>query len=509
MLAGIFSDHAVLQRDLAVPVWGTAVAGTEVTVAFAGQKKTAVVDANGKWSVKLDPLPASSEPRELTVFDVANPDRAIVLKDILVGEVWVGSGQSNMEMPVSSFMAGDPVLDAAAKETYPQLRMLNIISGQKWQEAKPDALKKFSALLFAFGHALQTELHVPVGLVIGAASGTPSGFWLSEEMYRSDPACAEVVRKFAPTYNYDELLTKYNEARARYDQDLAAWKPLAEAAKEADKPLPPAPPAPPTIGKAGETNYGKIGGCYEVYIGPAVGYGIRGVLWDQGESGTDIVGVDQVTLMGALIGGWRKAWGQGNFPWLYIQKPSGGGCAWEYADPLHLHADQFMPLPEAIPAPPDDSYSPETFVRLMKYPATHMVTSSDLGGDTHPVNKSAYGVRAAQVALATVFGRKIEYLGPLYASQQFNGGKVTLSFTHVGKGLAFKHGDRLQGFMIAGEDKHFVWADAVIDGDRVVVSSKDVPGPVAVRYAWSPTFPWANLFNLDGLPAQPFRTDRW
>ncbi len=138
-----------------------------------------------------------------------------------------------------------------------------------------------------------------------------------------------------------------------------------------------------------------------------------------------------------------------------------------------------------------------------------MVTSSDLGGGTHPVNKSAYGARAAQVALAAVYGRKIEVLGPLYASQQIDGGKVVLRFTHAGKGLAFKNGDRLQGFMIAGESKKFVWADAVIEGDRVVVSSKDVPRPVAVRYAWAATFSWANLFNRDGLPAQPFRTDRW
>jgi sialate O-acetylesterase len=138
-----------------------------------------------------------------------------------------------------------------------------------------------------------------------------------------------------------------------------------------------------------------------------------------------------------------------------------------------------------------------------------MVTSSDLGAGLHPADKSAYGARAAQVALATVYGRKIEYLGPLYASHQIEAGKVIVQFTHVGKGLAFRNGERLQGFMIAGEDKKFVWADAVIEGDKVVVSSKDMSSPSAVRYAWAATFPWANLFNQDGLPAQPFRTDRW
>ena len=510
-LAGVFSDHAVLQRDMADPVWGTADAGTEVVVEFANQKKMATADVNGKWRVKLDPMPASAEPREFKLSDAKHPDHAIVLKDILVGEVWIGSGQSNMSIPVGFFTANDPDLDANAKETSPQLRLLQM--GQKWKEAEPESNRQFSALLFSFGMPLQKQLGIPVGLILGAASGTPSGYWLSEEMYRADAGCAAVAKKFAETYDFEKEKAKYEEAKKKYDEDYAKWKPLADAAKQEGKPLPPAPRVMDQAVPAGEFQLygdkGKIGALFEGIIRPYVGYGIRGVLWDQGESGTRILGIDQVTLMGALIRGWRTAWGQGDFPWLYIQKPSGGGCAWDYTDPLHRLADKFALLPRAIPAPPNDTYSHETFVRLMKYPHAYMVTSSDLGSGLHPANKSAYGARAAQVASAAVYGVKIEYLGPLYASCQLDGGKITLSFTHVGKGLACKNGDHLQGFMIAGADKKFVWADAAIEGDKVVVSSKDVPNPAAVRYAWGNTFPWANLFNQDGLPAQPFRTDQW
>jgi sialate O-acetylesterase len=237
-------------------------------------------------------------------------------------------------------------------------------------------------------------------------------------------------------------------------------------------------------------------------------FGIRGVLWDQGESGTAVFGVDQYTLMGALIRGWRKEWGQGDFPFLYVQKPSGEGCAWDPEDPVTNKANKFAPLPAAVPATASGVYR-ETHVRIAQYPGTAMVISTDLGSGIHPTNKSGYGSRAARVALGMVYGRKIEYYGPVYASHKVEGNKVRVSFTHVGAGLAFKHGDKLQGFAVAGEDKVFHWADAVIDGDTVVVTSDKVAKPVAVRYAWADKHPWANLFNKDGLPAQTFRTDGW
>ena len=500
-LSKVFTPHMVLQREMQVPIWGSAAPGETVSVKFRDQTKAAVADKDGKWSVKLDTLTAGG-PDVLTIGD-----KQII--DVLVGDVWVGSGQSNMDMLVPSYTEKDPVLATNAKAAYPKVRLLKKGANDVWQEATPENIAGFSALLFSFGVPLQKETGVPVGLMVGAVGGTPSGYWLSDEMYRSDAACAEEVKRFAPTYKYEELLAKYTADKAKYDEEVKVWKPLAEEAKKENKPAPPAPRGPQPVGKAGEANSGKIGQLFEAFIRPYVGYAIKGVLWDQGESRTNIAGVDQYTLMGALIKGWRKDWGQGDFPFLYIQKPSGGGPAWDYNNPVTKNADKFEPLPANVPPPAPADYSYEMHLKIMQYPNTFMVTSLDLGSGTHPVNKSGYGVRAADVALGAVYGRKSEIYGPLYASHKVNDGKVTITYTHTGKGLAYKIGDKLQGFEIAGADKKFVWANCEIEGDTVVVSSESVPQPAAVRYAWAGSFHWANLFNKDGLSAQPFRTDDW
>jgi sialate O-acetylesterase len=498
-LSKVFTPHMVLQRGMPVPIWGTAAAGEKVEVKFRDQSKTATAGADGKWSVKLDALKVGG-PDVLTIGGKK-------IEDVLVGDVWVGSGQSNMDMTTTSYTANDPGLAKIVAENYPKVRLLKKDAGAVWQEATPANNTGFSAMLFSFGIPLQKELDVPVGLMVGAVGGTPSGYWLSEEMYNADPACKAAIEKFAKTYNYEAEVEKYKVAKEKYDQDLAAWKKLADAAKAEGKPAPAGQPRPPQPAlKAGEPR-GKIGNLFESYIRPYVGYAIKGVLWDQGESGTAITGVDQYSLMGALIKGWRKDWGQGDFPFLYVQKPSGGGCAWDYNDPVTSQANKFSPLPAAVPPAPTGDYTHPVYLRLMNYPNTIMVTSTDLGPGTHPTNKSGYGIRGARTALAAVYGEKHEYYGPLYASHQIAGDKVTIKFTHTGKGLAFKNGDKLQGFAIAGADGKFVWGDAKIEGDTVIVSSKDVPKPAVVSYAWSATFPWANLFNQDGLPAQPFRTD--
>lgn len=501
-LSKVFTPHMVLQRDMKVPVWGTAAPDESVAVKFAGQSLTTKADEKGAWRVQLEPLKSNAEPLSMTVNDK-------VIDDVLVGDVWIGSGQSNMDMPVASYVTNDPVLKEAADKSYPHLRLMRKDANAVWETSTPETNQKMSALLFSFGFALQKDAGVPVGLMVGAVGGTPSGFWLSEEMYRSDAACAEAVKKFALTYDHAALLAKYQADKAKYDQEFAAWKTAAEAAKTEGKPAPRGPRAPQMPGKPGETNGGKVGQLFEAFIRPYVGYAMKGVLWDQGESRTNIVGVDQVTLMGALIGGWRKAWGQGDFPWLYVEKPSGGGCAFEYAAPIHRGAEKFQPLPKTIPNNPDREYSHVAFEQIMKYPDTHMVISSDLGAGIHPPNKSAYGARAVQVALAVAYAKGNEYLGPQLADHTISGGKVTLGLKRTGKGLAFANADKLQGFSIAGADKKFVWADAEIRGDKVIVSSKEVPQPAAVRYAWGNAFQWANLFNKDGLPAQPFRTDAW
>lgn len=493
-LPNVLSSHMVLQRDIPLPVWGTAAPNEKVAVeiipsAGPGQKKQTVADAKGKWIVKLDPMAASTQP--LTLVVQGDSGRKVI-SDVLVGDVWVGSGQSNMQMGGGSYTNNDAVLARnIAAGPYPLLRV--IAPGKPWMESTPDTLRGFSALLFSFGMPLQKEINVPVGLMVGAVGGTPSGFWLSQTAYDNDPACKEVVAKYAKTYNYDEAVKKY-------EVNLEKWKKAVEEAKRKGETR--LPRAPQKAMKAGEC-WGKVGNLYERNILPYIPYAIRGVLWDQGESGTAIEGVDQYTLMGALIRGWRKEWGQ-DFPFIYVQKPSGGGCAWDTSDPVTCKGENCEKLPAVVP---NGGEYRETHIRIMGYPNTFMAISSDLGPGIHPVNKSGYGARAARVALGAVYGKPVEIYGPVYKAHKIDGNKVIVSFEHVGRGLAFKNSEKLQGFAVSGDDSKFVWADAVIEQNTVVLSSDKVAKPVAVRYAWANQHRWANLFNKDGLPALPFRTD--
>ena len=484
----VFSDHAVLQRNMAVPVYGQAAPNEKVTVAFRDQRKSTQAGADGAWLVKLDPLKAGG-PDTLTVTG----NNTVTLSDVLVGEVWVGSGQSNMAGGVGGYAKADEVLAKLAARDYPKLRLNN--RGGAWRTADEKNIAGFSALLFAFGVRVHEELDVPVGLMLGAVGGTPSGYWFTADMLKADTAAEAAIAKAAATYDHAARLKKY-------ESDLAGWEKAAAVAKQKNEKEPRKPDLPL---KPGECR-GKIGNLYEANIKGMVGYGIAGVLWDQGESGTAIEGLDQYYAMGALIRGWRRAWGQGEFPFIHVQKPSGGGPAWDAADPVTSKGETFMPLPPQVPQ--DGKYR-EVHIKISAYPNTALAISSDLGPGIHPINKSGYGARAARVAMGLVYGKKIEYYGPTYKSHAVEGNQVRIRFDHVGQGMAFKHGDKLQGFAVAGDDKVFHWADATIDGESVVVSSAKVAKPVAVRYAWSQTHRWANLFNKDGLPALAFRTDEW
>lgn len=490
----MFSNQAVLQQQTDAPVYGTANAGENVTVEFRGTTRTTATGPDGKWLLRI-PTGAAGGPFTLKINN-------LTLEDILVGEVWVGSGQSNMDMVVGNYTAGDEVLKKLAEGgPYPQLRLARRRAGG-WTDSSPANAARFSALCFAFGLQLQQQLGVPVGLLVGAVGGTPSGFWLSEQAFADDQPCRDVIAKYAATYNFETALKNYDVQVKDYEAKLAKWK-ENEADNKAKNIRPPGAPRKPV--KAGEC-YGKVGNLYEANIRPFLPYAIKGVLWDQGESGTAIEGVDQYTLMGALIRGWRKEWQEPDFPFLYVQKPSGGGPAWDYTDPVSMRANKLAPLPAQIP---DSGHWREIHLRIREYPHTYMVTATDLGDGVHPVNKSGYGARAARVALGAVYGRPLEYYGPLFKEARPDGARLVVSFTHVGKGLAFKGGDKLQGFAIAGDDHRWVWADAAIVGDTVVLTSPLVAKPVGVRYAWGQTHPWANLFNQDGLPAQAFRSVTW
>jgi len=487
---GTFASHMVLQREKPIAVQGSAARNEEVTVEFAGQKKTAKADGKGKWTITLDPLEASKEPRIMVVRGASGAP--VQFEDVLVGEVWLGTGQSNYAFSYegqAKDSAGrgekDEMLAAIVNAQHPLVRFNG--GRNNWVAATdPETNKGFSALMLAFGVALQKELDVPVGLrPAPVLNAVPAGV-AGRAAYESDPGYSR------------ELERVKKETAAKHEAALKAWEDDCRKARAENKPEPARPAAPPEPGSGG-FGYSSVPDAF------------RGLLYDHGEAGTGINGIDRPTAWAAMNRIFRKEWGQPDFPFLFVQKPVGGGCAWDPKDPVTSFASPFAPLPKTVPDNARGTYNidRDDFLRLLGEPGMFMVTSSDLGGYTHPTCKSGYGARAARVALGAVYGRKIEIYGPTYKSHTIEGSKVRVQFTHVGQGLAFRHGDKLQGFALAGDDRVFHWADAMIDGDTVVVLSPQVPKPVNVRYAWAGSPAWANLFNKDGLPALSFRTDNW
>ena len=479
----MFGDHMVLQRGMPVPIWGTADSGEKVTVSFRDQKKETTADQEGKWKVKLDPLKVGAAGK-LTVAGKTTR----VLSDVLVGDVWLGSGQSNMSWRVGKFVAGDEALAAMVKAgPYPNLRLYQ----GDWKIAAADDIGNFSALMFSFGLPLQKELDVPVGLIVGAVSGTASGRWLSPEMLLDDPGLKKTLESNEPGK------TLLKEIKA-HPQALANWEEAAKQAAADGKPVPEKPALP-----------SHLGDLYAQFIEPVVPYAIRGVVWDQGEGGTRIKGVShQFPVMHALIQGWRKAWGQGDFPFLCVQKPSGGGCAWDaQGNPLTRMASKFVPQPTEPNDPRNGKWRCNQ-IQLIDLPKTALVITSDLGSGIHPPDKSSYGRRSYDIALSYVYGGNSPIYGPRYDSHVVEGKQIRVRFKHVGKGLVIRHSAKLQGFEIAGKDHPWHWAEAKIEGDTVVVSSQKVPHPVHIRYKSHNSSPWANLFNNDRWPAFAFNT-RW
>ncbi|MCX6997356.1 MAG: hypothetical protein NTV49_09775 [Kiritimatiellaeota bacterium] len=467
----MFSDHMILQRDMAVPVWGTATPGETIVVAFRDQKKQTTADAQGNWQVKLDPLKAG-EPGELTVRG-GQAGEAVTFADVLAGEVWIGTGQSNMAGHTGGYRKGDEALNAWAEDA--SNRKIRLYDTQKgvWKTASPKTIDPFSALGFAFCYSLSKGLNVPIGMMVVAYGGRPSGDWITPEMAAGSG---------------DPILRKLGVANR-----------TAAAGQTADK---------PAGGKPRFLTREQMGLTYKNGIKRFWPYGIRGVLWDQGEAGTALEGVDQCTAMSALVAGWRKDWGQGDFPFLHLQKPSGGGCAWDPADPVNRGAAAFTPQPaEPQQMSHDKMDYTLNHIRMGTIKNAPLVTTMDLATGVHPATKSAYGSRACRVALGAVYGRDVAICGPVYRSHVVAGGSLRITFDHVGKGLAIRLGAKLQGFEIAGADGKWDWAEANIDGNTVVLRSGAVPAPTQVRYAFNPRPSYANLFNKDGLPALMFTTE--
>lgn len=477
----VFSDHMVLQREVPVPVWGWADPGTEITVVFAGQVKRATADRQGNWRVQLDPMGASEQPRELRVGAVAttasSPEQ--VVRDVLVGEVWLASGQSNVDMLVKS--AHDPEREAATADL-PHIRVFRAaqtiavepardVKGGTWRICTPVSAPELSALGFFFARELHRRLGVPVGIVQCSWGNTPAESWMSRETLLALPETREHFTVWL------QAVRAVPDGEARFEEHHREWVRQYQAQAKGG------PKAPKTFAKQAPS------GAYNAMIAPLTALRFRGAIWYQGETNGNNDPRPYGAILRGLIQSWRRTWGVGDFPFLFVQlanhhqrRPDPAEEPW-----AELREGQRLALAE---------------------PATAMVVAIDVGGDgIHPRNKQEVGRRLARAARAVAYREPIEYSGPLYASMAIEGTAIRLTFTHA-QGLRARGGRPLEGFAIAGADRRFVWAEARIEGPTVFVSSPQVPTPVAVRYAFADN-PACNLENAAGLPASPFRTDGW
>jgi len=482
-LPAVIGDNMVLQQGQKITIWGWAEPNEEVmaSVSWQSMEWGVTADEGGKWMFKMNP-PEIGGPYEMTL----RGKNTITIKNILVGEVWVCSGQSNMQWAVEQ--AADPEQEIAAAK-YPNISLFSVerkVAEEpqgdcvgSWQPCSPDTVGGFSAVAYYFGRELHKELNIPIGLIHTSWGGTPAEAWTSKDALQSEPVCAPILQRYA------DAVAKYPEAMKEYERKVDEWKAaVAKAKAEGSKP-PHRPGAP-----FGPGNPHSPAGLYNAMIAPLVPYGIRGAIWYQGESNAGRA-YQYRELFPAMIKCWRKDWGQGDFPFLFVQLAN------------------FMAVkPE--PAESEWAELREAQLMTLALPNTGMAVIIDIGeaDDIHPKNKQDVGKRLALWALAKTYAKTLVYSGPLYKSMNVEGNKIVLRFDHVGGGLVAHGEGPLKGFAIAGADRKFVWADATIDGDKVVVSSEKVAEPVAVRYAWADN-PVCNLYNKEGLPASPFRTDDW
>jgi sialate O-acetylesterase len=486
-LPHVFTDGAVLQRDRAVPVWGTAAAGKKVIVKFAGQEKSAQAAADGKWRVDLDAMPASAEGRLLEVAEEGG--QKVEVKDLLVGEVWLASGQSNMEWTIANTRPED--LQIAKAGPVPLLRILTVAKKLspyrledfegRWQPATPDTVPGFSAVAYFFGRRLTEELGVPVGLINSSWGGSRIEPWLADEGFADVPDLRE-MREFRQSRTPGS--EGYNQLLKRHLDATRAWLETAERNLHNRQPVPGQPSAPPVL----PVGHVQAMGTYQAMIHPLVPYALRGFLWYQGESNVG-EGMLYTLKMEALIKGWRHQFGVPQAPFLYVQlAPYNYGGEREGALQAFWVAQQ----------------------HALKIPHTGMAATLDIGNpaDIHPRNKSEVGRRLALWALADTYGKQgIVKSGPVFESFEVAGDAIRVRFGSSPTGLTTRDGKVPTHFEVAGADWNFKPATAEISGNEpvVVLRSAEVPQPVMARYAWHQTAE-PNLANREGLPATAFHT---
>ena len=491
-LASPFGDHMVLQRDMKVPVWGTADAGEQVVVNFNNQKIVTVADAQGNWKISLAKLSAGG-PHILT----ATGRNTVTLHDVYVGEVWICSGQSNMDMTVAredrSWCGVINEKEEVANANYPTIRVFDVdftpnekvqktVTG-KWEVVSPLTIGHLSAAAYFFARDLQAKLKVPVGLITTAFGASTAEGWISREAMQSNKKLSFLLDSFQSKLN---RYTADTEAKTKYLAAREKWKVDADKAKAEGKAPPRGPRNPdPVMDQHNATV------LWNGMVAALVPYAIRGALWYQGESNGPTANIYK-DIMETLITDWRKQWQQGDFPFIYVQ----------LANHEKLVTDPIKNDPMVTVR--------DHQLQNLSIPNTAMVVAIDNAdpadyGNIHPKNKQQIGNRLSLAALGLVYGENLVYSGPIFEKMSSEGNKVRLRFKNVGSGLQVK-GDTLKGFAIAGPDKKFVHANAVLDGNTVVLTATDIASPVAIRYGWAKN-PDVNLYNKQGLPASPFKTD--
>ncbi len=477
-LPAIIGDNMVLQRDMPNPVWGWANPGADVSVSLAGQNLQAKAGEDGKWKVVLPPMTGSHHALILTI---ASQGETLHLTNVVVGEVWVCSGQSNMQWAVSQ--SNDADLEIASAN-YPNIRFISVpqtgtqekqddFRGQ-WDLCTPETVGAFSGVGYFFGRQLHQILGVPIGLIDNAWGGSSAEAWVSRETMENDERFRSVMEQWKKT-----------EASYDFEKVLADWQAKANEAQAAGKPV----PRRPTDVLKGQHRPGNL---WAGVLHPIIGYGMRGVIWYQGESNAGRA-YQYKDLFSLMITEWRKAWGIGDFPFYWVQ----------LAD---------FKAEKAEPGDSDWAELREAQTQTLELPNTGQAVIYDLGEgrDIHPRDKQNVGKRLARIALARDYGQSFEYLNPSYKSMEVKDGKVVLTFENVGsEGLYAFDTEEVVGFAVAGEDKAWHWATGkVVAPNQVEVTCAEVAQPVAVRYAWADN-PVANLRGRNGLPVIPFRTDDW
>ena len=498
-LPTIFSDNLVLQQGKPVAIWGSASADEEITVRFAGQTQVTRTDLEGKWRVTLNPLPANAQPQEMII----SGSNTVTLKNLLIGEVWVCSGQSNMQWTVSQ--SGNAQQEIAGAKA-PQIRMFTVeratgmspatdVQGS-WKEANPANVGDFSAVAYFFGRHLHQALSVPVGLINTSWGGTRIEAWTSRESLEERPCAAQMLS------DWDRIRQSWDAAAeaTQFEASKTAWQAEAKKISQENAKLPAhqkkkTPPAPRPPDDPNKTPHHPAV-LFNAMVAPLIPYSIQGAIWYQGESNQKRAFQYQ-ELLPNMIHDWRTRWNH-LFSFHIVQLASFGN-----GQPITQEAgipDTWAELQEA------------QYLTSITLPKVGLAVTNDIGEENniHPKNKQEVGRRLALCALANDYGRAdTVFSGPIFKNALIEGRHIRIQFDHTGGGLKTRDGGQLKHFQIAGKDKKWVWAQAKIENNEVLVSSTEVPNPVGVRYAWAAWPEGANLINAEGLPASCFRTDEF